>query len=81
MKRNIDNTLKKEDLTVLQEFNRRDEEANEALQVGDRDREGLREQQMKNPLRCVDTAMLDEELDRLMADLKNLKIATAIPKS
>ena len=28
VKRNIDNTLKKEDLTVLQEFNRRDEEAN-----------------------------------------------------
>ena len=28
VKRNIDNTLKKEDLTVLQEFNKRDEEAN-----------------------------------------------------
>ena len=34
VKRNIDHTLKKEDLTVLQEFNKRDEEANEALQTG-----------------------------------------------
>ena len=36
VKRNIDQTLKKEDLTVLQEFNKRDEEANEAMLLGDR---------------------------------------------
>jgi molecular chaperone GrpE (heat shock protein) len=80
VKRNIDSTLKKEELTVLQEFNKRDDEANEALQLADREREQLREQQVKNPLRCVDTTAFDEEIDRLMGDLQALKLASAIPK-
>ena len=59
VKRNIEVTLKKEDLTVLQEFNKRDEETNDALTQAERDRDKIREQQVKNPLRCVDTSMLD----------------------
>ena len=81
IKSGIESTLRKYDLAVLQEFNKRDEEANEAVQMGDREREKLREQQVKNPLRCVDTTLLDEELDRLMGDLQSLKLSSTIPKS
>lgn len=36
IKRSVELSLKKEDLAVLQEFNKRDEEANEAVNLADR---------------------------------------------
>lgn len=81
MKKNIDGTLKKEDLTVLQEFNKRDEEAAEAVTLAEREKEKSREQQVKNPLRCVDLGALEEDIDRVIGELHALKLTTVVPKS
>ena len=80
VKRNIEQTLKKEDLTILQEFNKRDEEASEGIQLAERERDRMREHQLKSPLRCIDTTLLDEQLDRIIGDLQGIKLTSTIPK-
>jgi hypothetical protein len=40
--RAIDNTLKKDELTTLHEFNKRDEETNQAIEAAERDKDKLR---------------------------------------
>jgi len=52
--RAIDATLKKDEVTILQEFNKRDEETSEAIRLADRDKDKLREQQIKNPLKALE---------------------------
>lgn len=68
-------------MTILQEFNKRDEEASEAISLADREKGKSREQQMKNPLRCVDLGALEEDIDRVIGELHALKLTTVIPKS
>ncbi len=59
-------TLKKEDLVVLQEFNKRDDETVDAVQIADREREKMREQQIKNPLKALDMGLYEDDIDRII---------------
>ena len=52
--RAIDATLKKDEITILQEFNKRDDETSQARRLADRDKDNIREQQIKNPLRALE---------------------------
>lgn len=52
--RAIDATLKKDEITILQEFNKRDDETSQAIRLADRDKDNIREQQIKNPLRALE---------------------------
>ena len=54
VKRSIDTTLKKEDIVILQEYTKRNEEVNEVLDRSDRERVRHEEQMLKNPPRTVD---------------------------
>ena len=52
--RAIDATLRKDEITILQEFNKRDDETSQAIRLADRDKDNIREQQIKNPLRALE---------------------------
>lgn len=49
-KKNIELTLKKEQLTILQEFNHRDEQTQEILGLAERDKQKIKDEQVGNPI-------------------------------
>jgi hypothetical protein len=75
-KRNIDSTLKKEELVILQEFNKRDEEVNSLLDRVELEREKNYDLEVKNPHRALDLNRFDDDVERILADIHALKLAT-----
>jgi hypothetical protein len=78
--RNIDSTLKKEELVILQEYSVRDEEVAEMLEKANVNKDTVLDFQENNPLRSVNLNLLDEEVDRLSSEIYSLKLETVVSK-
>lgn len=77
VRRNIDITLKRDDLTVLQEFNKREEESIDVLEKNS----ALSEESAISGPKKVDYPLLEDELEQLTGIMQGMRLTFAPNKN